>query len=128
MTMAEKVAKIALIFRALNRKMSWPLKPFQLGLRLLSKLRQTQWENNCKLQIVKCANKKGSIVPNEFSCLAEGSSIIIVCTTLHHYLMPPSAPIFKSPPMHDEKSIFTEHTHPHPPPCCTAAAHMPPKV
>ena len=63
----------------------------------ISKLRQTQWENNCKLQIVKCANKKGSIVPNEFSCLAEGSSIIIVCTTLHHYLMPPSAPIFKSP-------------------------------
>ena len=94
----------------------------------ISKLRQTQWENNCKLQIVKCANKKGSMVPNEFSCLAEGSSITIVCTTLHHYLMPPSAPHIQEPPMHDEKSIFTEHTHPHPTPCCTAAAHMPPKV
>ena len=40
----------------------------------------------------------------------------------------PQCPHIQEPPMHDEKSIFTEHTHPHPTPCCTAAAHMPPKV
>ena len=49
MTMAEKVAKIALIFRALNRKMSWPLKPFQLGLRLVNCVRHNgKTIANCK--------------------------------------------------------------------------------
>ena len=125
MTIAKEVVKIALIFSALNRKMSWPLKPFQLGLRLVNCVRHNgKTIANGNVQTKKVLNSAKWVLlfsirrKPHYHCMHYPTSLSNA----------PQCPHIQEPPLHDEKSIFTERTHPHPPPAPCTTAHMPPKV